>query len=209
MKIKTSKNSFSSLRSTVGLFSVCLLVAAFTGAAEATMSKQRGLIGSRSGSQFSLKSKSEPTTKKKSLWKKSSRKRMLNKRSQSVRTTAYTHTEADHRRYGRKNAIGTTLKYGATRSAAADWSIFPLGTKFRINGDPSLYVIDDYGSALIGKRTIDLYKPSRGSMNAWGVRHVEIEVIEWGSEEASLEMLKGRSAYRHVREMIRGLQEKV
>jgi 3D (Asp-Asp-Asp) domain-containing protein len=44
-----------------------------------------------------------------------------------VRTTAYTHTESDHIRYQKKNAIGTQLKYGKTRSAAADWSIFPLG----------------------------------------------------------------------------------
>jgi len=178
---------------------ICLTLAALTGAAEATMSKKRGLIGGRGEVQREV-------TKKFSWFKK---RPAETKRSQSVRTTAYTHSESDHIRYGRKNAIGTTLKYGATRSAAADWSIFPLGTKFRIEGDPSLYVIDDYGSALVGNRTIDLYKPSRGSMNAWGVRHVEIKVIEWGCPEKSLKMLKGRSAYRHVREMIRGLEKKV
>lgn len=166
------------------------------------MSKKRGLMGGRSGIQIGFK---KSQTKTKSI--RGTRVKMGG--SQSVRTTAYTHTESDHRVYGRKNAIGTTLKYGSTRSAAADWSIFPMGTKFRIDGDPSLYVIDDYGSALVGNRTIDLYKPSRGSMNAWGVRHVEIKVIEWGCAEKSLKMLKGRSAYRHVREMIKGLEKQV
>ncbi len=126
-----------------------------------------------------------------------------------VRTTAYTHSEQDHRDYGRKNAVGTTLQYGKTRSAAADWSIFPVGTKFRIAGDPSLYVIDDYGSALVGKRTIDLYKPSRRSMNAWGVRQVEIRVVEWGCCHKSLAVLKPRTRYPHVRQMVYGLKKKI
>jgi hypothetical protein len=44
-----------------------------------------------------------------------------------VRTTAYTHDESDHIVYGVKNAIGTNLKFGNVRSAAADWSRFPVG----------------------------------------------------------------------------------
>jgi 3D (Asp-Asp-Asp) domain-containing protein len=150
------------------------------------------------------------TMKRHGVSAKKDRKRVslgtIKRRPMTVRTTAYTHSESDHRKYGRKNAIGTTLKHGETCSAAADWSIFPLGTKFRIDGDSRLYVIDDYGSALVGKRTIDLYKPSRGSMNAWGVRHVQIHVVEWGSEEKSLKLLRGRTGYRHVRAMIRGLE---
>jgi hypothetical protein len=44
-----------------------------------------------------------------------------------VRTTAYTHSESDHVQYGRKSAAGNTLKYGSqVRSAAADWSKYPL-----------------------------------------------------------------------------------
>ncbi|MGI9244754.1 MAG: 3D domain-containing protein [Verrucomicrobiales bacterium] len=175
------------------------------------MSKKRGLMGARSSSQkVSKASEDGDRPERKKLFSFGKRlQEKIKPPSQSVRTTAYTHTESDHIRYGRKNAIGTTLMYGSTRSAAADWSIFPLGTKFQIEGDPSLYVIDDYGSALVGKRTIDLYKPSRGSMNAWGVRHVEIKVIEWGCPKKSLKMLEGRSAYRHVREMIKGLERKV
>jgi hypothetical protein len=55
-----------------------------------------------------------------------------------VRTTAYTHDESDHIVYGVKNAIGTNLKFGNVRSAAADWSRFPVGTKFRIAGQPGV-----------------------------------------------------------------------
>ena len=95
-----------------------------------------------------------------------------------VRTTAYTHSESDHVGYGPKNAIGTYLKYGSrVRSAAADWSVYPLGTKFKIKGEPYTYVIDDYGSALVGTATIDIYQPSKLLMRQWGRRVVEIEVI--------------------------------
>ena len=70
-------------------------------------------------------------------------------RNRIVRTTAYTCSEDDHLIYGDKNATGTTLRYtDRVRSAAADWSFYPVGTTFRIKGLPYLYVVDDYGSAL-------------------------------------------------------------
>ena len=81
-------------------------------------------------------------------------------RTRVVRTTAYTHSERDHLAYGPRNAVGTALKYtSSVRSAAADWSVYPLGTTFRIKGQPYLYVVDDYGSALVGTGTIDIYQP--------------------------------------------------
>ena len=125
-----------------------------------------------------------------------------------VRTTAYTHSESDHVGYGPKNAIGTYLKYGSrTRSAAADWSVYPLGTKFKIKGQPYVYVIDDYGSALVGTATIDIYQPSKALMRKWGRRVVEIEVIEWGSSRLSMEKLSDRRGYKHCRQMYAALQE--
>jgi 3D (Asp-Asp-Asp) domain-containing protein len=127
-----------------------------------------------------------------------------------VRTTAYCHNESDHIVYGRKNAVGTTLKFGNVRSAAADWSRFPVGTQFRIQGQPDvIYVVDDYGSALVGTGTIDLYKPSRAQMNDWGVRHVDIEVIHWGSYEHSMELMRDRTKWKHVRQMIDGIQDRL
>ena len=131
-------------------------------------------------------------------------------RTRVVRTTAYTHSERDHLAYGPRNAVGTALKYtSSVRSAAADWSVYPLGTTFRIKGQPYLYVVDDYGSALVGTGTIDLYKPSRGQMNAWGVRHVDIEVLEWGSFERSRSYLQGRTRYPHVRQMFFDIQRRL
>jgi len=127
-------------------------------------------------------------------------------KKQTVRTTAYTHSESDHRRYGRKTAIGTRLKYGDERSAAADWSVYPLGTKFKIKGEPHEYIVEDYGSALVGTETIDLYKPSRSSMNHWGVRHVDIEVLEWGCPHESMDVLRSRCRYSHCRAMYNDLQ---
>jgi 3D (Asp-Asp-Asp) domain-containing protein len=120
----------------------------------------------------------------------------------SVRTTAYTHSESDHIIYGSRTAVGTNLKYGNVRSAAADWSVYPVGTVFQIEGLPYVYQVDDYGSALVGTNTIDLYKPDKATMNAWGVRNVNIRVIKWGSFSKSLSILRPRTAYPHIRKMV-------
>lgn len=125
-----------------------------------------------------------------------------------IRTTAYTHSERDHLIYGRKTATGTTLKYGKMRSAAADWSKFPVGTEFRIKGDPNLYQVDDYGGALVGRNTIDIYKPSLSSMNRWGVRHVEIQIVKWGCFERSLKIMRPRVHSRHVRKMVNSIENR-
>jgi 3D (Asp-Asp-Asp) domain-containing protein len=120
-----------------------------------------------------------------------------------VRTTAYTHTETG----GRRNAIGARLSGRNVMSAASDWSRWPLGTKFRIVGTEDVFQIDDYGSALIGTGTIDLYKTNRLAMRKWGVRSVDIEVLEWGSTQRSLEVLAPRKSNRRVRAMILALSK--
>lgn len=125
-----------------------------------------------------------------------------------VRTTAYTHSEMDHRRYGARNAMGTLLKYtDQTRSAAADWSVYPLGTLFKIKGEPYTYVVDDYGSALVGTATIDIYQPTKELMRKWGRRVVEIEIVRWGSSKLSMETLAKRTRYNHCARMQASLQE--
>lgn len=120
-----------------------------------------------------------------------------------VRTTAYHHSEPG----GRVTAIGGYLR--PVHSAAADWSWLPAGTRFRIVETGEDYVIEDYGSALIGRYTIDLYKSTRSAMNAWGVRYVHIEILEMGSYPVSLAVLKPRQKYAHVRAMVAGLRNKV
>ena len=129
-----------------------------------------------------------------------------------IRTTAFSHLQADSLPYGRKSAAGNDLMYGAqVRSAAADWSKYPLGTKFQIEGLPYTYVVDDYGSALCGTETIDIYKPDLGGIGQWGVRNLPIRVLEWGSFEESAQILRGRTHVKHahhVRTMLREIEKK-
>ena len=123
-----------------------------------------------------------------------------------VRTTAYTQTEPG----GGHSACGTRLcgtnKNGKVKSAASDWSRFPLGTRFQILCTGEIYEICDYGSALVGKNTIDLYKNSRHEMRQWGARYVDIKILRWGSSARSLEVLAPRHS-SHVRSMIKSLEQ--
>jgi 3D (Asp-Asp-Asp) domain-containing protein len=122
----------------------------------------------------------------------------------TVRTTAYTHTEKG----GIKNAVGersASVEAGFTARPATG----PGSARHALShcGEPRTYVIEDYGSALVGRETIDLYMPSRRQMNAWGVRHVEIEILEWGSKAMSLKMLQPRTRNSHVRVMVAQLRK--
>lgn len=204
---------------------------------------------------------------------------------QTVRTTAYTHTEADHLEYSNHNALGgelhaagapihraentrralapgieeqsdyRTIAYtGAgpqpfsfedepktarkaaktsklTRrerttkivhgkrvtvvrkseppkigSAAADWSRWPAGTTFRLLSTGQTYRVDDYGWALSGRNTIDLYMPNSAAMNAWGARDEQIQVLQWGDPAESLRRLEPHTDYKHIRRMVLELQ---
>jgi 3D (Asp-Asp-Asp) domain-containing protein len=125
------------------------------------------------------------------------------RRMQKVRTTAYTHGEVC-----RRNAIDSSLS-GRQMSAASDWSRFPLGTRFRIVDTKEEYIIDDYGTALVGTNTIDLYKKTRLEMKRWGVRQVDIDILEWGSNDHSLKVLGPRAKHKCVRRMILALQKKI
>ncbi len=120
-----------------------------------------------------------------------------------VRTTAYHHSEPG----GRVTAVGGYLR--PTHSAAADWSWLPAGTKFRIVETGEEFTVEDYGSALIGKYTIDLYKSTREAMNAWGVRYVNIEILEMGSYPVSLAVLLPRMKHPQCRAMVAGLRKRL
>ena len=122
-----------------------------------------------------------------------------------VRTTAYTNHEGGS---GVHNALGEYLSGRHVMSAASDWSRYPLGTRFRLADTNEEYVIDDYGGALVGTDTIDLYKPSRLEMKNWGVRYVDIDVLQWGSEEQSLKVLQPRCKHHCARQMVAALQKK-
>jgi 3D (Asp-Asp-Asp) domain-containing protein len=125
-------------------------------------------------------------------------------RLRNVRTTAYARGDGG----GRKNAVGEYLSGRRVISAASDWSRYPLGTRFKIVGGNDEYIIDDYGTALVGTNTIDLYKPSRLEMRRWGVRRVDIDVLQWGSRDQSLKVLGPRKKHGIVRRMIAALEKK-
>lgn len=195
---------------------------------------------------------------------------------QHVRTTAYTHTEADHRQYSNHNALGgelraagpaihraeivtrATLAYETRRaipvdengsyspplqrfsieerdpiepgpkraprttrgvkravvvsrppqigSAAADWSRWPAGTVFRLLSTGQNYRVEDYGWALSGRNTIDLYMANRREMNNWGARNETIEILKWGDPEESLQFLRRHQDYRHIKRMVLELE---
>ena len=125
-------------------------------------------------------------------------------RMSNVRTTAYTRIEKG----GRRNALGAYLSGRHVMSAASDWSRFPLGTRFRIASTREEFIIDDYGTALVGTSTIDLYKPTKLEMKRWGVRNVDIDILQWGSEEKSLAVLSPRAKHAQVQKMIVALQKK-
>jgi 3D (Asp-Asp-Asp) domain-containing protein len=168
---------------------------------------------------------------------------------QNVRTTAYTHTEADHRQYGNLTALGSvlhaapqptvpraipmaesesetadiyqpvayvararrhTLVYSYSDpvygSAAADWSRWPAGTIFRIISTGQLYRVEDYGWALAGRNTIDLYMSTPRDMNGWGVRQELIQVVQWGDPQESLQKLARHTKYRHIKRMVLELE---
>ena len=192
---------------------------------------------------------------------------------QHVRTTAYTHTESDHRQYGNRNALGGELqaagppihraevtrraipvdaapravsvdepdsysprlqpfsmeeKRTVTRtpkrgtktvvkravvvskprigSAAADWSRWPAGTSFRLISTGQIYRVDDYGWALAGRNTIDLYMPNQHAMNSWGARQETIQILQWGDPQESLQFLRRHQDYKHIKRMVLELE---
>lgn len=154
--------------------------------------------------------------------------RMARTDFQHVRLTAYTSSESDHRAYGSRNALGGQLHAASaaihraevTRgrkrvaitkaprigSAAADWGRWPAGTTFRLLSTGQIYRVDDYGWALSGRNTIDLYMSNQREMNTWGVRQEPIQILHWGDPHESLRLLGPHAAHKHIRRMMLELQ---
>ena len=68
------------------------------------------------------------------------------------------------------------------------------------------YRVDDYGWALSGRNTIDLYMASQHDMNSWGAREEKIQVVHWGDPQESLQFLQRHQDYRHIRRMVLELE---
>jgi hypothetical protein len=91
-------------------------------------------------------------------------------------------------------------------SAAADWSRWPAGTVFRLLSTGQNYRVEDYGWALSGRNTIDLYMANQRAMNSWGAREETIEVLKWGDPQESLQFLQRHQDYKHIRRMVLELE---
>lgn len=91
-------------------------------------------------------------------------------------------------------------------SAAADWSRWPAGTVFRLVSTGQNYRIEDYGWALSGRNTIDLYMANQREMNLWGAREETIEILRWGDPQESLQFLQRHQDYKHIRRMVLELE---
>jgi hypothetical protein len=91
-------------------------------------------------------------------------------------------------------------------SAAADWSRWPAGTVFRLLSTGQNYRVEDYGWALAGRNTIDLYMPNEREMNSWGAREETIQILQWGEPEESLQFLRSHQNYKHIKRMVLELE---
>jgi 3D (Asp-Asp-Asp) domain-containing protein len=105
-----------------------------------------------------------------------------------------------------KHAVAVTKKAPKIGSAAADWGRWPMGTTFRLISTGQIYRIDDYGWALAGRNTIDLYMANSHDMNTWGAREESIQILQWGDPQESLRFLESKQNYKHVHRMVLELQ---
>src|SRR5207253_6304234 len=106
---------------------------------------------------------------------------------------------------GAKRAIAVA-KAPIIGSAAADWSRWPMGTTFRLLSTGQMYRVEDYGWALSGRNTIDLYMPNQREMNSWGARQETIQVLQWGDPQQSLQFLQSHQNYKHIKRMVLELE---
>lgn len=120
-------------------------------------------------------------------------------------TRATTKTRITKTTCGPKRAIAVA-KPPPIGSAAADWSRWPVGTTFRLLSTGQMYRVDDYGWALSGRNTIDLYMANRRDMNSWGARQETIQILQWGDPQQSLQFLQSHQDYRHIRRMVLELE---
>ncbi|HAG06719.1 MAG TPA: hypothetical protein DCL13_00920 [Peptococcaceae bacterium] len=84
----------------------------------------------------------------------------------NMRSTAYTYT-------GRNTASGVPPSRG---TAAVDPKVIPLGTRLYVDGYGAARALD-VGSGIKGNR-IDLFFPTRSEALSWGVRWVNVYILE-------------------------------
>jgi 3D (Asp-Asp-Asp) domain-containing protein len=128
------------------------------------------------------------------------------KATRATTTTTTTTTRTVKVVRGKRVVVKTKTQPPKIGSAAADWSRWPMGTTFRLLSTGQIYRVDDYGWALAGRNTIDLYMATPAEMNAWGAREEPIQILKWGDSEEILRFLQRHQDYKHIRRMVLELQ---
>jgi 3D (Asp-Asp-Asp) domain-containing protein len=107
---------------------------------------------------------------------------------------------------GAKRAVAVSKVPPRIGSAAADWARWPMGTTFRLLSTGQMYRVEDYGWALSGRNTIDLYMANSRDMNTWGARQEPIQILHWGDPHQSLQVLQSHAEHKHIKRMVLELQ---
>jgi hypothetical protein len=77
-----------------------------------------------------------------------------------------------------------------------------VGTTLRLLSTGQIYRVEDYGWALSGRNTIDLYMANQRDMNSWGARQEPIQILRWGDSQQSLQFLQSHQDYKHIKRMV-------
>lgn len=80
-------------------------------------------------------------------------------------------TGGDGGAVGAVTASGTRVHWG---TAAADWRVYPLGTRLKIEGFPDdVFVVEDTGGGLKGQ-IVDVWFPDLATAEAFGTHHGKV-----------------------------------
>ena len=120
------------------------------------------------------KSTSEKVTNEKSISKNSSRNGSV-RRTITVEATAYTGSAEENGGWANMTSTGAVPREG--RTIAVDPRVIPYGTRVYIPALGGTYVAEDCGGAIKGNR-IDIFMNTSSKCNAWGRRHIEIQILE-------------------------------
>src|SRR5205823_14709542 len=110
----------------------------------------------------------------------------MRKPTRGTTTTTTTTTRTVKVVRAKRVVVKTRAQPPKIGSAAADWSRWPAGTTFRLLSTGQIYRVDDYGWALSGRNTIDLYMADQREMNSWGAREETIQILQWGEDRKSV-----------------------
>ncbi len=81
---------------------------------------------------------------------------------------------ADGGNVGSMTALGTEAHWG---TVAADWRLYPSGTRLQIEGFPSdVFTVEDSGSAVRGN-IFDIWFPDLATAAAFGTKSLRVTVL--------------------------------